>query len=163
MRLTTSCTLEDLEVECTHCGVKMTGSVGGGGTVRYFQCPRCQRWVSSMYPEVFAADAKVRARASAEAASRTTTAGSGAFKDRLHQWLKSLERETPYGVLGCEASDPDAVIRERYRALARAHHPDAGGDEAQMRRVNEAFEAIVALRRSARAAAATQPLTTSGW
>ncbi|MDP3504736.1 MAG: J domain-containing protein [Myxococcales bacterium] len=122
----------------------MSSSSGGGGTIRYFQCPKCQRWVSSMYTEVFRADTKVRTRSTTPA----PTTSLGGVKDRLEAWLKSLDAKNPYRVLGCVESDSDEVIRERYRALARKHHPDAGGDEAMMRSINEAWETIVLERRA---------------
>ncbi len=144
MRSAKSVTLENVDVECTHCGVTMSSSSGGGGTIRYFQCPKCQRWVSSMYTEVFRADTKVRTRSTTPA----PTTSLGGVKDRLEAWLKSLDAKNPYRVLGCVESDSDELIRERYRALARTHHPDAGGDEAMMRSINEAWETIVLERRA---------------
>ncbi|MBE2250268.1 MAG: J domain-containing protein [Myxococcus sp.] len=145
MRTAKSVTLENVDVECTHCGVTMSSSSGGGGTIRYFQCPKCQRWVSSMYTEVFRADTKVRTRSAQPAAPAS---GLGGVKERLEAWLKSLDARNPYRVLGCVESDPDELIRERYRALARRHHPDAGGDEATMRSLNEAWETIVLERKA---------------
>ena len=45
---------------------------------------------------------------------------------------------TPHSILGV-ASDASAdQIRAARRDLARTHHPDAGGDAAQMKRINEA-------------------------
>jgi hypothetical protein len=145
MRTAKSVALENVDVECTACGVTMTSSTGGGGTIRYFRCPKCQRWVSSMYTEVFRADVKVRTRTPGQV--QAVANGSG-VKDRLEAWLKSLDAKNPYTVLGCSESDSDEHIRERYRALARKHHPDAGGDEATMRALNEAWEAIVLERRA---------------
>jgi hypothetical protein len=34
-----------------------------------------------------------------------------------------------------------ALVRAAYRALARRHHPDAGGDPAAMQRLNDAYAA----------------------
>ncbi len=137
--------LENVDVECTHCGVTMTSSIGGGGTVRYFRCPKCQRWVSSMYTEVFGADVKVRTRTPMASAQPTATSS---VKERLEAWLRSLDAKNPYRVLGCDEADSDEVIRERYLSLAKHHHPDAGGDEATMRSLNEAWERIVLERRA---------------
>jgi hypothetical protein len=49
---------------------------------------------------------------------------------------------TPYEVLGVPPSASPAEIRRAYLALARRHHPDAGGDVAEMRRLNEAWAAL---------------------
>lgn len=138
-----SVALENVDVECTQCGVTMSASSGGGGTIRYFRCPKCSRWVSSMYTEVFRADAKVRTRAP----TSVTPTLSGA-RDRLEAWLRSLDVKNPYRVLGVDEGDSTELIRERYRQLARRHHPDAGGDEATMRGLNEAWEAIVLERKA---------------
>lgn len=40
-------------VECTHCKVVMTSWTPAGSTIRYYQCPFCQRTHSSLYDEVF--------------------------------------------------------------------------------------------------------------
>lgn len=139
---TTTVNLESKDVECTHCGVQMTSHVGSGQQVRYFHCPSCQRWSSSMYAEVFRADTKMRTRAAGTA--RQTSFGE--VRTRLQLWLKSLETKSPYQVLGCTPADPEHVVRERYLALARQHHPDRGGSAAEMSRINDAYEEIVAAR-----------------
>ena len=35
---------------------------------------------------------------------------------------------------------PIADIKKRYRALAREHHPDAGGDPERMKKINAAYD-----------------------
>ncbi|GMU63122.1 MAG: hypothetical protein AMXMBFR34_48850 [Myxococcaceae bacterium] len=131
-------TLEALDVECTHCGVRMTSHVGSGGQIRYFHCPGCQRWSTSVYPEVFRADTKLRTRKPRLDAPR---AAFGSVKDRLSRWLESLSAgDDPFRVLGCCPTDSEERIRERYLALARRYHPDAGGSLEQMKRLNEAYE-----------------------
>ncbi len=47
-----------------------------------------------------------------------------------------------YGVLGIDRSADQATIRHAYRDLARATHPDAGGDEREMMRINEAWRVL---------------------
>ena len=46
---------------------------------------------------------------------------------------------TLYGVLGVDAQADPETIRHAYRALAREHHPDFGGDLRRMMSVNEAW------------------------
>lgn len=130
-------TLQDVDVECTHCGVRMSQHTGSG-SVRYFHCPTCHRWVTSMYTEVFKADAKVRTRA-------PVPEGPTPFdrvKDRLERWLASLDSQDPYKVLGVSPMDSDARIREAYRELAIANHPDRGGSADKMREINSAYERV---------------------
>src|SRR3954447_1104018 len=49
---------------------------------------------------------------------------------------------THYDVLGVAVGASRAEIHRAYLALARRHHPDAGGDEAAMRKVNEAWAVL---------------------
>jgi hypothetical protein len=49
---------------------------------------------------------------------------------------------TPHDVLGVSPSASSDEIRRAYLALARRHHPDAGGSGEQMRRLNEAWSAL---------------------
>lgn len=43
-------------------------------------------------------------------------------------------------VLGVEATASEAMVRESYRCLVKKHHPDAGGNADEFRRVQVAFE-----------------------
>jgi hypothetical protein len=52
------------------------------------------------------------------------------------------DRENPYEVLGVRSDAPDEVIKAAYKAQAKRFHSDLGGDDAGMKRVNAAFEAI---------------------
>jgi hypothetical protein len=136
---TASTTLDGVEVECTYCGIRMASHMGSGRTVRYFHCPSCQRWTTSAYKEVFKADTKMRTRA--PSASRSIA--FDAVKDRLELWLRSLEQQDPYRELGVSPRASEHAIRERYRELARLHHPDRGGSVEAMSRINAAYERIL--------------------
>ena len=78
---------------------------------------------------------------------------------RLVQRLRRRRRGSPFLDLGSTLTiqgslrllqlptDPDYVltlhqIREAYRQLALAHHPDTGGDPEAMRRLNEAYQLL---------------------
>ena len=158
MRTAQACTtqLEGLDVECTHCSIRMTAHTGSGGQIRYFHCPSCQRWASSSYQEVFRADAKLRTREHVEPKSTFE-----AVKDRLDRWLRSLDHQDPYRALGCSPFDSDETIRLKYRALARQHHPDRGGNIETMRAINEAWERVTKHReqRKRQALEASNPIT----
>ncbi len=138
---TAATALEDVDVECTHCGVQMSSHLGSGSRVRYFRCGSCHRWVSSAYTEVFQADAKVRRYPKEAGPARTE--GFDAVKHRLERWLAALEDQDPYRVLGVSPLDSAEAIRERYRALALQNHPDRGGSSERMRELNVAYERIV--------------------
>ena len=69
------------------------------------------------------------------------------------------ERRDYYTVLGAGRDDSRAEIERRYKRLAVEHHPDRGGDEEEMKAINEAWgvlkddvtrEAYDASRRKAR-------------
>jgi hypothetical protein len=51
---------------------------------------------------------------------------------------------SPYDVLGVSPDASQAEIRRAYLTLARRHHPDAGGNADDMRRLNEAWAALSA-------------------
>jgi hypothetical protein len=50
----------------------------------------------------------------------------------------------PYVTLHLLPSAPTEVIRAAFKALAMKHHPDHGGDEEQMKRLNAAFKILAA-------------------
>lgn len=54
----------------------------------------------------------------------------------------TLKDESPRSILGISLSATWVEIKRAYRALARQHHPDFGGDPAAFRRVQAAFEIL---------------------
>lgn len=153
-RASTACTtVEAIDVECTHCGVRMTSHTGGGGTIRYFHCPSCSRSATSMYSEVFRADSKMRMRKP----SAEPRVAMGSVKQRLESWLAAIAVADPYRALGVSPEVSDGALRERYLTLARQHHPDRGGDADQMRRINDAYERVLADRAQRRLAPGGAP------
>ncbi len=131
-------TLEKVEVECTHCGVRMTASAGP--QVKYFRCGSCHRWVSSMYTEVFRADVKMRTRPVREPAADERFL---AVKGKLDRWMAALEDQDPYRLMGVSPLDSLETIRARYHELALERHPDRGGSADRMRELNDAYERIL--------------------
>ena len=47
-----------------------------------------------------------------------------------------------YKILGVSRDADAAAIKKAFRKLAREHHPDAGGDEAKFKEINEAYEVL---------------------
>ena len=47
-----------------------------------------------------------------------------------------------YKILGVSRTADADEIKKAYRKLARKHHPDAGGDEAKFKQINEAYEVL---------------------
>jgi hypothetical protein len=47
-----------------------------------------------------------------------------------------------YSKLGASSDDSRAEIERRYKRLARRHHPDRGGDEEEMKEINEAWRVL---------------------
>lgn len=137
--------LDGVDVDCTHCGVTMTMQHTAGSRVRYFHCPSCNRWVSSSYTEIFRGDSKLKPAARKAAEPRPFSLEN--VRSRLESWLSALEDQNPYRLLGVAPGDPLDVIRERYRELARAAHPDHGGSQERMQALNAAYERVLDHRR----------------
>jgi DnaJ-domain-containing protein 1 len=49
-------------------------------------------------------------------------------------------QEEWWKVLGVESEADQEAIKNAYRALARLHHPDAGGDPEEFKRLRQAYE-----------------------
>jgi DnaJ-domain-containing protein 1 len=49
-------------------------------------------------------------------------------------------------LLGVAPTATEAEIKSAYRALARKHHPDAGGDTAKIQEINAAYELLTKLQ-----------------
>jgi len=54
-----------------------------------------------------------------------------------------LERQQALSVLGLPPNATSQQIKRRYRALAKKHHPDRGGDQRQMQRIIAAYELLM--------------------
>ena len=54
-----------------------------------------------------------------------------------------LERQQALSVLGLPPNATRQQIKRRYRALAKKHHPDRGGDQRQMQRIIAAYELLM--------------------
>ena len=91
-----------------------------------------------------------RPSSGAENTTRSSQAPSGSVKERLASWLRAIAEADPYQTLGVRPGISDGALRERYLELARQHHPDRGGDADAMRRVNDAYEQVLADREGRR-------------
>lgn len=64
-------------------------------------------------------------------------------KEEGKAFLRQITKyETPRSVLFVTDDAPDYIITAAYRALAARNHPDKGGTEAAMQRINAAYEAL---------------------
>jgi DnaJ-domain-containing protein 1 len=54
-----------------------------------------------------------------------------------------LERQQALAVLGLPPNATRQQIKRRYRALAKKHHPDRGGDQREMQRIIAAYELLM--------------------
>lgn len=48
----------------------------------------------------------------------------------------------PYNILGVEKTASEADIKKAYRAAAKKHHPDKGGNAEEFKKINEAYEIL---------------------
>lgn len=123
-----------------------TASAAGGA---YYSCPRCARTYASTYGETIRKAAGAR-RAASEASTRRTE-NFDEVKRRLEAWLRRLDEQDPFFVLGVRPGATMDQVRSRYRELALVHHPDRGGDANQMRRILRAYDQIRVLHATGRA------------
>lgn len=69
-----------------------------------------------------------------------------AFKQRmgLDEALAAVKnsKKTPRGILGVGRTAIWEEIKSAYRKLARQHHPDLGGDAAEFRNIQAAYEVL---------------------
>ena len=54
----------------------------------------------------------------------------------------SRPKKDYYSVLGADGDATREEIERRYKRLARRHHPDRGGDEEEMKALNEAWRVL---------------------
>lgn len=70
--------------------------------------------------------------------------GGAAILDRAFTGFKALAApEQPFQVLGVGANASKEEIERAYRLLASEHHPDRGGSEQQMARINAARDQLL--------------------
>ena len=50
--------------------------------------------------------------------------------------------DSPWGILGVAKDAAWEAVRAAYRKLVKLHHPDRGGDPAQFRKVQAAYEVL---------------------
>ena len=65
------------------------------------------------------------------------------WESRANPARLMLERQQALAVLGLPSNATPAQIKRRYRALAKRHHPDRGGDQRQMQRIIAAYELLM--------------------
>jgi curved DNA-binding protein CbpA len=54
-----------------------------------------------------------------------------------------LQRQQALAVLGLPLNATPQQVKRRYRALAKRHHPDRGGDPRQMQKIIAAYEFLM--------------------
>ena len=105
-------------------------------------CIPCDRWDS--------VPANIRAvTLTLEALRGIDRWGTGKMIDAAFTGFKALPYDGPivpappwWTVLGVDAGADTAVVKDRYREIAKRVHPDRGGTAAEMQRLNAAYEAF---------------------
>jgi hypothetical protein len=63
------------------------------------------------------------------------------------EFLMVPDRERDCQMLGVTRRDDAAMVKSKFRALARRHHPDVtGGDTRRMEELNRAYKAVLRMR-----------------
>lgn len=57
------------------------------------------------------------------------------------QLPEAATAEQWWRALGCDENADMAMVKDRFRAMTQTEHPDQGGDEAKMARINMAYSA----------------------
>lgn len=70
--------------------------------------------------------------------------------------------DDPYVILGLDRSATVEQVQAAYREKSRRYHPDVGGDAWAFKKLQEAFESIVAERQGSAGAAHAEAETTGG-
>jgi hypothetical protein len=72
--------------------------------------------------------------------------GTGDMVEAAFAGFAQLPVHTPpapwYVVLGVPSHASTEQVNDKYRTLAKQHHPDRGGDEAKAKEINAAYEAF---------------------
>ncbi len=65
------------------------------------------------------------------------------------QLAASEQARDPYEILGIRPDTPAEVMEASYKALAKVHHPDKGGDADKFKEIQDAYERITKERTAA--------------
>lgn len=65
------------------------------------------------------------------------------WKGTVNPVRPMLQRQQALAVLGLPLNATPQQIKQRYRRLAKKHHPDMGGDPQQMQRLVAAYELLM--------------------
>lgn len=75
-------------------------------------------------------------------AQMAIAAQKAAWRTGAKLGVEKVETSDPYRVMHLLPSAPPAIVDSVFKALAKIHHPDKGGDPEEMKKVNEAYERI---------------------
>src|SRR5262249_22774605 len=96
--------------------------------------------------------AEEQARRAAEDVRRRAEQTRQQQRDLLDQLARMIGQDPCWATLGLTPAATAEAVRQQYFRLAKQHHPDHGGDPAEFRRVQTAYERAQALlRQSGRA------------
>jgi hypothetical protein len=101
----------------------------------------------------FACDRWDRVRDNVRAIEKTIEAirgierwGASDMMERAFSAFEALPSPSWWTDLGVSRNATPDELKARYRHLIKTHHPDAGGDPEQFRRINEAYETAMSER-----------------
>lgn len=102
---------------------------------------RASEWLDED-PARVVADLRQRLRQTRTANSGRRTRSDRRSTDR--QWRESDARMDALSVLGLDQAATQDDIKQAFRRLVKQHHPDVGGSAEAFRRVNDAYQVLIA-------------------
>lgn len=119
------------------------GGIGDPGAAVYWRVGKAARCMAiDRYDSL--ADNLAAIAATLDAMRAIERHGGAEILDRAFTGFVALPApEQPWQVLGVQMSASRAEIEQAYRRLAMQHHPDRGGNEADMARINGARDAML--------------------
>lgn len=114
------------------------------GVAVYWLTPKGKQQCMAIDRYLRVADNLAAIAATLEAMRAIERHGGADILDRAFTGFTALPApEQPWQVLGLDSHASPEQVQEAYRRLAMEHHPDRGGDPAQMARINAARDDLL--------------------
>lgn len=83
--------------------------------------------------------------------------GTRSGRNGIHGLEDAVTREEAEALLGLVGPYDEKILRDRWRRAARDHHPDRGGSNDLMVRINEAYSVLISIDEATSADSPSRP------